>query len=359
MVLPRGFLHFDVRSGLTLPLLNAALFELHEDTNCIDDALKSAGFNATLLVKPLKISLNTQTNFSLNELAKKRPALGTLVLEILEHAKTTSINNEQIAELVALCAQVTFVDPKFISSSKIHISSTAPTMDTLVGLPVVEIDEELLMDDLAIAFLKTVVGTFGARGEHSLLKVGKSQDENGFLNALWCEASLPESMNECGPSNKARFRSSFEVCGLTPASMDMNQLSTSLSLHGATSLSWHLVYGEKGQSFYRLKFLVNSDDKQDAIEAFLIKGEALQVSAKAVEHHELNRRQVFIPMGTGNKTYSMRFWEYLYYDKIVRVSPLKEDLDQYIIKTDYSADVARSDALLAWKKWRGRAFEDK
>ena len=37
-------------------------------------------------------------------------------------------------------------------------------------------------------------------------------------------------------------------------------------------------------------------------------------------------------MGTGNKTDSYRFYEYIYYENCVRVEPVPEDLDLYAAK---------------------------
>jgi len=63
-------------------------------------------------------------------------------------------------------------------------------------------------------------------------------------------------------------------------------------------------------------------------------------------------------LGHGNKSISARFNEYIYYDKCVRVEPVKEDLEAYVQKTDYSIEVARADLLMAWKKWRGHIADE-
>lgn len=388
-MLTPGFLHLDVRSGLRVELLNAALFELHHDQECIIDALKSLNFRDISITKKATRLLDINASLEdglllpgplleIRELfASKKvdKAISSLAIPILDNLK----GNEKpyltkqdaiwlLRELTALCAQVAKLDPKFITASKPRLGEQAKTggrndglwlNQILVGIPMISVSENITADILAAAFLKTLVGQWGARGEHTILKVGIGQDDAQHVEALWCEASLPESMNECGPGNEARMRSLYEISGLLPTNIDIGQLCTSLSLHGATSCCWYLVHSEKQSTFYQMKFFCTDEDKRDVIEAFLIKGEASQVVVRVVERHELNRRQICIPMGTGNKTSSIRFWEYIYYGKIVRVEPLKEDLDQYIIKTDYSADVARSDTLLAWKKWRNRSAEDK
>lgn len=370
-----GFLHFDCPNSLRVELINGALYELALDKPCIVDALNSCGFSQVQIevIKDKKgTRLRTQASLpeigeslsearAIFESKKVSPAISSLALAILDQLPFDNLGKDQLLELTILCAQVAKLDPKFISSSRIHISvDRSPCLNqVLLGLPVSEIAAEISADILSLAFLKALVGSWGPRGEHTLLKVGAGHGQDGTVLALWCEASLPESMNELGPSNNARLSSLYEICGLSPCTLDLPFLCTSLSAHGAKDFSWSLVHGEGHTSFYQVKFFCDAEDKRDVIEAFLIKGEANRVSVRLVEMHELNRRQVAIPLGTGNKTSSMRFWEYIYYDKIVRVEPVREDLDQYIIKTDYSADVARSDALLAWKKWRGRTAEDK
>lgn len=375
-----GFLHFDLHHGLKIELINGALFELANDQQCILDALDSLGFqdiDIEVMVEPNKGSrLNIRAlppkTDSLSDIKalfsskKVDVAISSLALPILANIpqvfETSLEHSWLMRELAILCSQIAKLDPKFISASKVRTGtqkiSKIPS-ELLIGIPVMEVEAQIRDDFLALAFLKTVVGQWGARGEHTLLNVGLGYDQGETVEALWCEARLPESMNEIGPSNQARMHALFEVIGHSPCTMDMPGLATTLFLHGAKDFSWHLVQGENHLSSYQVRFFCSGEDKRDSIEAFLIKGEAHRVSVRLVELHELNRRQVAIPLGTGNKTSSMRFWEYIYYDKIVRVEPVREDLDQYIIKTDYSVDVARSDALLLWKKWRGRAAEDK
>lgn len=368
-----GFLHFECHN-LRAELINSALFHLSLDENCIIDALKSLGFtDINIRTKTLPISMTLIVNanhsdiFSLDDVKnlfrnkKVSSNISSLALEILE--AHDFLNQDYIwltKELAILCAQIAKLDPKFISSGKIRLGSIKSEWHSLlIGMPIIEVEEKIDADLLSLAFLKTLVGHWGARGEHRLLKVGIAKTDDQMIQALWCEATLPESMNECGPSNKARLSFVHKVSGLVPTFLDMNDLSSSLALHGAKSFSWHLVYAEKQANYYQANFFCSDFDKKDALEAFLIKGQADQISASVVERHELNKRQVAIPMGKGNKTGSMRFWEFIYYDKILRVEPLKEDLEQYILETDYSPDVARADALLAWKKWRGRVAEDK
>jgi hypothetical protein len=314
-----------------------------------------------------------------------RPTVCAIALKIIDELMRFCEGNLEgedalwlVCHLAMLCAQVDALDPKFISASNICIgrkkiaSSRNKNLsvtddiwinELLMMLPVIEVDEILPIDVLALAFIKILAGQIGVRGESTILKIGRGLDTwsyecGGLVEALWCEADLPNSMNECGPSNNARINFWHEVSGLVKATMEMPHLCSMLSLHGAKSISWQLVHGTQDLMCYRVNFLCNSDDKHEAIEAFLIKGGSNSVCVRMVEHHELNRRLVAVPVGSGNKTSSIRFFEYTYYDKTVRVEPLKEDLDQYIEKTDYSVDVARSDLLLAWKKWRGKVAGD-
>lgn len=279
-----------------------------------------------------------------------------------------------VCHLAMLCAQVDALDPKFISASNICIGhkklissrnkNLSLTDDMwinqlLMMLPVIEVEEILPIDVLGLAFIKVLAGQIGLRGESTILKIGRGFDTwsyecGGVIEALWCEADLPESMNDYGPGNNARIKFLHEISGLVKATTSMPNLCSMLSLHGAKTISWQLVQGEQDLMHYRINFFCNSDDKHEVVEALLIKGGAQNVCVRMVEHHELNRRLVAVPLGFGNKTSSIRFFEYTYYDKTVRVEPIKEDLDEYIEKTDYSIDVARSDLLLAWKKWRGK-----
>ncbi len=312
-----------------------------------------------------------------------KPQISALALKILDELFCKTFEEQSLAgcdalwllcHLVALCAQVEALDPKFISATKIVVGernsrglpdrTLSLTSDTWVNallttMPIVEINEAVDVDVLAIAFIKTLAGQFGARGDSTILQVGiglSSRTCQGFnyIEALWCEARLPESIVERGITNKARLLFNHEVSGFVKASTELPHLCGLLALHGAKSIAWHLVHGEKSHTYYYIKFNCGDDDKREVIEAFLVKGGAESVSVHIAEHHELNRQLASVPMGTGNKTFSVRFYEYIYYDKTVRVEPLQEDLDHYVQKTNYSTDVARSDLLLAWKKWRGR-----
>ena len=210
-----------------------------------------------------------------------------------------------------------------------------------------------------LLLLPRLLGQFGARGKSTILQVGlgfssQAIHEDYHVEALWCEAHLPKSQVDCGTQNDARLTFGHLVSGMVPATTDISELCKTLSLHGAMSISWQLVHGEKSHTYYSVTFTCNDCDKHHAVEAFLIKGGAFHTSSHVVEHHELNKRLVAVPIGSGNKKSSARFQEYIYYDKIVRVEPLQEDLDSYVENTDYSMDVARGDLLLAWKKWRGR-----
>jgi len=277
-----------------------------------------------------------------------------------------------LCHLVLLAALLSALDPKFVSASKICIGAeqraelgpkkTQSLSDetwlrhVLQGVPIREVAEPLQADVLAAAFIKTLVGQFGPRGESTILAVGfgLSPCANTWTEALWCEASLPDTMSELGPSNRPRSNYLFEVTGQVSAATDMSAATAMMSLHGAKSLSYHLVHGERQGNAHLMRFLVNYDRHKEALEAFLIKAGAQHVTIKPVECHDLNKRLVSVPLGNGNKTSSYRFYEYIYYERCVRVEPLQEDLDLYVQKTDYSVDVARSDLLMAWKKWRGQ-----
>lgn len=306
-----------------------------------------------------------------------------LSLEILSNLECEAFVHQKLAGLDALWLLCNLVmhtsllaalDPKFLSASKIYISPNlkpAPsnTLDLqnqtwlrhiLQRIPVVEVDEDLEADVLAAAFVKSLVGQFGPRGDSVILDmgIGISPKSRAFTEALWCEASLPDTMSETGLTNIPRSRHLFEVVGqIAAASADMTSLSSAMSLHGAKSISYQLVQSEKNSLAYLMRFLVNYDRQREALEAFLVKGNAQHVVMKAVECHELNKRLVSVPMGSGNKTDSCRFYEYIYFEHCVRVEPLPEDLDLYTQKTHYSIDVARSDLLMAYKKWRGQSVE--
>ena len=307
-----------------------------------------------------------------------------LSLEILSHLECDIFVEQKLAGLDALwllcnlvthTALITALDPKFLSASKIYLSSNLVTQPEshildlrnttwlryiLQKIPLVEVAEDIEADVLAAAFVKSLVGQFGPRGESVILDldIGISPSSKAFCEALWCEAKLPDTMNEVGPTNAPRSHHLYEVVGhISAASADMTSLSSAMSLHGAKSISYQLVQSEKNTLVYLMRFLVNYERQKEALEAFLIKGNAHAVVIKAVECHELNKRLVSIPLGNGNKTDSYRFYEYIYYDRCVRVEPLLEDLDSYAQKTNYSIDVCRSDLLMAWKKWRGQTVE--
>lgn len=313
--------------------------------------------------------------------AKLKPTISAIAIKILDHLTSNAIPEHTlkgpealwlVCQLVMLLAQVDILDPKFISVSKLLIgrvphTSPSPALSlhdprwlnqVLMDMPVIEQEGAVWADVLALAFLKTLAGHYGVRSQGTIIQVGIGHGSAGTIEALWCEAVLPESIKEYGRGNKARILPLHEIRGLVKTSMDMAHLSSMLYVHGARSMTWHLTHGEKTAMHYSVRFLCSDDDKREVIEAFLIKGEASEVLVSLVEQHCLNRRLVSVPLGHGNKTFSARLHEYIYYDKTVRVEPLAEDLDAYVLKTGYSVDVARSDLLLAWKKWRGRVASE-
>lgn len=315
-----------------------------------------------------------------------KPEISALAIKILENLACDHLVDQKLSGMDALWAfchlfslalAIHTLDPKYISATKIQIFSEALDKEKRLALshpvwirqilhmlPTYEGNERIHLDVLALAFVKTLVGHFGPRGESVILQLGIGLSPVidhlacHFIEALWCEAKLPESMSEIGPSNQARISFRHKVEGLVPATENISTLIATMSLHGAQSLSYVLVHGERNSCFYLVRFSVTDDNKREAIEAFLIKGNAKDVSLHATEHHDLNKRLVNVPLGSGNKTSSLRFYEYIYLDKIVHVEPHKEDLELYVKTTDYSMDVARGDLLMAWKKWRGRMVEE-
>lgn len=332
--------------------------------------------------------IHLQSIQAIFESPKIRPEISALAIKILENLACDHVVDQKLSgmdalwafcHLLSLASAIHTLDPKFISATKIQICSEhcldagAKRLDLshplwvrqiLHMLPTFEGSERVHVDVLALAFVKTLVGHFGPRGESVILQLGIGLSPTidhlacHFIESLWCEAKLPESMSEIGPSNQARISSRYKVEGLVPANEDVSALIATMSLHGAQSLSYVLVHGERNSCFNLVRFSVTDDHKREAVEAFLIKGNAKDVSLSAIEHHDLNKRLVNVPLGSGNKTSSLRFYEYLYLDKIVQVEPHKEDLDLYVKSTDYSMDVARGDLLMAWKKWRGRMVEE-
>ncbi|MCA9506874.1 MAG: DUF111 family protein [Myxococcales bacterium] len=319
---------------------------------------------------------------------KLKPEVSALAIKILENLYCDDFVSQKLSGMEALwtfCHLFTLVvainslDPKYISATKIYFGCEKFIDDKISGLhlahpvwiqqvlrmvPSFECSEKIDLDVLALSFVKTLVGHFGPRGESVILQLGIGLSPKSdhisfqFVEALWCEANLPQSMNEIGPTNYARVSMRYKIEGLVPSTQDISSLASMMSLHKAQSLSYSLVHAEGNNCFYLVRFSVSDEYKREAIEAFLIKAHAQNVSVSIIEHHQLNKRIVSVPLGKGNKTSSSRFYEYIYLDKVVRVEPHKEDLDFYIKNTDLSVEVARADLLLAWKKWRGRIVEE-
>jgi hypothetical protein len=301
--------------------------------------------------------------------------VSALVIKTLEHLQTPAFENRMLSaqealwlfcHLLGLTILLDLLDPKFISASELQISGSTDTAPQtmlidplwidhiLVKVPARVVNDNAATDVLALAFLKTVCGHFGMRGLSCISRVSLGHGHASLTEALWCEANMPASIVELGLMNKAKISALFEVKGHIKPACDMHHLATIMTLHGAQSFTWHLVHGEKMQTFFEARFVCSQADKREAVEAFLIKAGATKVSLSPIEQDDLNRRLVCLPLGHGNKNISVRFYEYTYYDKIVRAEPLEEDVEAYVQKTNYSVEVARSALFMAWKKWRGR-----
>lgn len=421
-----GYLHFDASSGLTAPLLNAAMADLLRDQQCLREALRVLDLEAIEVaiaeeqsyvrgasvrfsyegqafemidaalcpiknpfLKACLASESVDLSFLFEPFTNSRldPRISALAFKILEHLKSPRLVEPKLkgadglllfCHTLMLAAQLRALDPKLVTASPLHwgiagrgtvscgsilrLDDPLWISDTLRGLPFSEVEGEVALDALALAFIKSVSGLFGPRGACRVLQLGIGFAKHGaakaLLEASWCEASIPDTISELGPSNKAKYFPLLEVSGLVPAGFDMPSVVSMLSLHKAMTITFHMVHGEKNVDFHLVRFLIKYEHKKDALEAFLLKAAASNVTLSAVESHELNKRMVLVPLGHGNKSSSARFFEYIYYDKCVRVEPWKEDLEAYVKKTDYSVEVARADLLMAWKKWRGRAVED-
>jgi hypothetical protein len=456
-----GYLHFDVRRGLSADMLNASLIRFLPDGDFLKDIFISLGLNEINFVvtenvfsglkgnivhfyfkdelislaqknlllkisphkntpmwdkkKSQRIGLDCQNlnkpptvyendflqsclhgeaihikelkNIFLNKPIKS--SIAALAIKILQELECLNFLEQKVngkdalwlfCHLVMFSAQIDILDPKYISASKICIGEKKNIpirskelsvhndvwLDHMLSMmPIIEVKESIEIDVLAVACIKALANHVGARGECRVLEIGigrnshTTNDTDFFIEALWCEAKLINSMKECGPSNSWQSTSVYEISALIPTHREISQLASMISLQGAVSISWHLVYEEKNITSYCMRFFCSDLEKRKLIEAFLIKGEARDVTVRIVERHELNRRLVCVPIGAGNKTSSIRFYEYIYYDKTVKVEPVKEDLDQYVEKTNYGIDVARGDLLLMWKKWRGRNTVEK
>src|SRR5580704_983758 len=160
-----GFVHFDIRLGLKSSMLNEALFGLLGDKECISQALLSLGFSqvefsgcqAKALPPENFLGQDLQEIKELFKQKKVQVGISSLALEILDNlaledlklTKTQSI--WLVCELASLCAQILKLEPKFITASKIHIgpikeitgiNNRSSINKALIGLPVIEIDEE-------------------------------------------------------------------------------------------------------------------------------------------------------------------------------------------------------------------------
>lgn len=416
-----GYLHLECRRGLRADLVNAALMSLLFDRASVKkniDALGIADLNfdlsecsvANLRGHSLHIILGgapieighehalaknifadhisladikrwlSGKPLSVSVMAISQKILEQLTVPLFSEQKLTASDALWlVCQSVIFSALIDALDPKYITATKICLSENRRTIQSnsssifdplwvdqlLINMPAIEVDDDIHVDVVGLAFIKTLAAHVGARGESRIHKIGLGVAAGASVlspiitEALWCEASLPDSMAELGSNNYPRLDSLYEIVGTITANHDVQHIASSLSLHGALSITWNLAQREKNASCYIVRFLVRDEDKRDATEAFLIKGHAHDVRIAVVERLELNKRLVSVPIGTGNKASAARFFEYIYLDKIVRVEPVKEDLDLYVQKTDYSVDVARSDLMLAWKKWRGRVvFED-
>lgn len=412
-----GYLHLDCRRGLRADLLNAALLSLLSDHEVVVKAIDALAIDGvSLVVREVTIAsikgFTSQFVPSESDEAKKlavnvfghseicvkaiqrwldqkplAPSVNGIAQKILAQLVTDIFTEHKLCgrdALYLVCHVVLFsaiidaLDPKFITATKIGFceqsnrsaSTTLSLSDSmwlnqlLINMPAIEMDEAIPVDVVGIACIKALAGHIGVRGESRIHKVGIGLAHGDSLltphvvEALWCEPTLPESMNELGFNNYLRLYSLHEVAGVLAATTDVAQIISALTQHGAMGITCHLAQREKSISCYVMRFLVRDADKRDTLLAFLIKAAATDVTVTAVERHELNKRLVSVPIGTGNKTSTVRFFEFIYLDKTVRVEPVKEDLDLYVQKTDYSVDVARSDLMLAWKKWRGRVVSE-
>lgn len=278
-----------------------------------------------------------------------------------------------LCQLVSLVSLLDALDPQFVSASKIVVPSTdvvllgklVPQLQSttwinqiLRGLPCIHLGTSINVDALALAFIKTVCGRFGERGAGSIKRVAIGW-ERGFNNypnfteALWCESEMPDTITSGNSTEAAQRHALHEVVGLVPSHTAMGEVVLSLQKAGALELTYWLVH-EGNHTKYQVRFLVGHNEKDAAVELFLVKAYAVLVSLKTVEVQKLTHRPVSVPLGTGNQQTTSRFMEYLYGDRVVRVEPLEEDLLLYMRNTDFSMDVARQDLLMAWKKWRAQ-----
>lgn len=391
----KGYIHFDLRKGLKADMLNAALAGFLPDISGLNNFFKAIGLKdiRAELKKGFCFDQNGQAlrfiypkpsqekTFNIRDLREDLKDLDlkkrylNLIDKIidtigLEDHKNHKIGFEEkgyfLLNILTFAYLLEEIDPKYLSSTPIFISSKndyGPIIKALLlNCPIVEIGDDVIpIDILGLGIIKAFSASFQSRGLSLInaISYGFSDAEKySSVEAQICEVDYPKTISERGLLRKANIEQLLELSFLVENQVDIKELAKDLFLHGARSINYWLVHTKDGEVAFRLTLVVKASKKTEIIEASLIKAKATELFLRPLESHSLKKRKVSVPLGTKNKTENYIFEEYLYGDKILRVDPLKEDLDLYIKKTNYPPDVARSDLYMAWRKWRGRVFEE-
>lgn len=306
--------------------------------------------------------------------AQCAPDVLGLSLQILSHLKSDLFVEQKMAgdealwftvHLLALSVGLRMLDPSFILATKIvttrdlfrkDVKESMWLYETLKCLPVVESNESISIDVLAVAFIKTVAAQFGERGESTIVKIGLGAETSlnnhaHQITALLCEAVLPKTMIEPSQSDTCSSHRVFLVSALVPVTASVSILAENLEKLLAKEFHQHLVH-KNNESLFSVHFIINEENKEAALKSLFSVGQVHNVTVKPATLYSLKERLVAVPIGYGNKQLSMRFMEYVLGQEVVKVDPVEEDLLSYIHQTDFSMDVARKDLLEAWKKWR-------
>jgi uncharacterized protein (DUF111 family) len=269
-----------------------------------------------------------------------------------------------LCQIIAFSELITELNPSAITATRVAMSFSDQDTDKRGWLLVLAEEIPTLdrnwpapySDCVGLAFLKTVVSRFGARGESVIETHGIGADSSNThphvtTRALRCH--LPHIASRTDTTNTLQeAMPQVEVTAILGHGIDISDLLRRLHALGMRSvLTWQAF---EGSTFPRvmLRGVISHAEVQTAVEAILVTGEATELSTHFIETQSLQQRTVSVPFGRGQKLKACRVNEWLWSGKVLRADPDANDLSQLVQSTGYAQDVLRADVLAAWRKWR-------
>lgn len=346
-----GFLHFNLSNALRADLINQSLAKLinsHESIAKVDfeDRLCASNSHSDLITICKDIILD--------------PKDYALALKILEnvfcnHYSNYLLDKNQsvyfLKELLSFLDHLKKIDPQFISSSFIPLDDAQNgfVQNTLLNLPTKKSVEKVYLDVFGIAFLKSTCMEYGPKADGISISIGYAQENDAYLEVVLTQSAMPNTIGVQSPLSTPKEFSLFQVSGMVDLNVNLTELISKLIHLKAKNISYANIFDKNLQAKINFSFMGEQKYKQNLLKEFFKYSHTITLTS--VVNLEPVKNLISLPIGSKNQHSFCRFYEYILFDEIIKVEPLKEDLLKYALEIEESLDIAKENLMSIYHKW--------